>query len=437
MQRTSSRLFHLNTLVLALTLALAVQPSVAETTADNSALESTPIQQPITLGGASGVQAELEDLYKYRDELLEPDWEKKLLSPWFDWKQDFADRTGIKMGVNLLMTYQDASEAPSPGDDSDAAGGIYRFQGSWTAFQGDNGSVGKLDWRLEARGDIGTDLAPQELGGQYMAALNPGFPYGNNFDTDFSVLSWTQAFNKGRWGYAAGRMAFDVHLDSFAFQSPYRGFLNRAFILNPSIGTTGLGALGAAVKGHVSDQLWIGAQIYDGNAANGEFDFDTVQEGEWLKAVELGWTPGFARRATDRIQLTYWEKDERKKAGVSAGSGWAMSSSYQLTPDVLGFFRAGQSDGGAGVAAESSANLGFELTPWAQRAWSLGVGWSEPSEETHGTGLKDEWVIETSYKMQLTRALSITPDIQWLKNPARLPTKDQLWIFGIRAIITL
>ncbi len=388
-----------------------------------------------TIGGPSGVSQELQDLDDFRDALFEPEWSKSLLSPWFDWKRELNDKHGIKLGVNVLMLTQAGSEDGSGGDDS-AAGGIYRFQGSWDAFSTEN-SVGKIEWRVEHRSNIGGVPAPQSLGGTYTAAINTGFPYGDNFDTDIPILSWKQVFTEKRWGYAVGRLAFDVYLDPSAVQSPYRGYLNRSFVLNPTLATTGLGALGAVAKGFISDKVWIGGQIYDGNAANGDFDWDTIEEGEFLKAMEIGWTPSFARRATDKIQFTYWQKDERKQAGVSDGSGWALTATKQVNPVTLAFLRAGGSDGGAGVAAESALSLGVEYKPWKQRTLSVGVGWAEPSDETYGPGLDDEYVLETSYKIQVTRNFSLTPDLQWIQNPARLPDESSMWLVGLRAILTL
>jgi hypothetical protein len=54
---------------------------------------------------------------------------------------------------------------------------------------------------------------------------------------------------------------------------------------------------------------------------SGEFDLDTFEEHEWLKAVEIAWTPSVSRYKTDRIQFTHWNKDEREEAGVPEGSG--------------------------------------------------------------------------------------------------------------------
>ena len=34
-----------------------------------------------------------------------------------------------------------------------------------------------------------------------------------------------------------------------------------------------------------SSNIWLGAQAYDANAVSGDFDFDTVQEGEWLTRI--------------------------------------------------------------------------------------------------------------------------------------------------------
>ena len=388
-----------------------------------------------TFGGPSGVSQELQALDDFRDALFEPEWTEVLGGPWFDWKRKLNDEYRLKLGVNVLMLAQTGSEDGNGGDDS-GAGGIYRFQGSWDAYSNENSS-GKFEWRVEARSNIGGVPAPQSLGGTYVAALNTGFPYGDNFDADLAILSWKQVFTEQRWGYAVGRLAFDVYLDPSAVQSPYRGYLNRSFLFNPTLATTGIGALGAVAKGFVSDNVWIGAQIYDGNAASGEFDWDTVQEGEYLKAVEIGWTPDYARRATDRVQFTYWEKDEREEAGVSDGSGWALSATRQVSESTLAFLRAGGSDGGAGVAAESAISAGLEYKPWKQRTLSVGIGWAEPSEETYGTGLDDEMVLETSYKIQLTRNFSLTPDLQWIRNPARLPDESNMWLFGVRAILTL
>jgi porin len=380
-----------------------------------------------SIGGPDGVEAELEEqdkLKDYRFTVLHG-W----LKPWFDWKAKLNDRHGLSLGVNATVLGQYTGE--SPGDNDTAGGGIYRFQGSWKAVGRGGKNPGSLGFRLEYRrkiGPIGPSDFSSELG---VAAMNTGFAYSRVFDFDLSVLNWTQLFAKGRAGFIVGRLDFAALLDPYPFQTFSRAFINRAFVYNPTAGTTGVGALGAGIKGFVSDRLWLGGVFYDGNAASGDFDLDTFDSGELLKHVEIGWTPSFARRKTDKVQLTYWQKDERPEAGASEGHGWLVTANTTLAERYLVFARAGWSDGGAGVAAERSVSIGVGISKKYDEL-SLGLGWARPSEETFGPGLDDEWALEASYRMQLSPNGTIMPDVQLVIDPARNPETSNAWVFGLR-----
>ncbi len=97
------------------------------------------------------------------------------------------------------------------------------------------------------------------------------------------------------------------------------------------------------------------------------------------------------------------------------------------------FVRFGHSDGGAGVAAESAASAGFEYAVRPGHAWNLGVGWSDPVAD----GLRDEYVIETAYKFQLLKKFSLTPNVQYILDPANQPGEDSVWVLGLKGILTL
>jgi porin len=137
------------------------------------------------------------------------------------------------------------------------------------------------------------------------------------------------------------------------------------------------------------------------------------------------------------VQLTYWEKDERTLAGVSKGSGWAVSATYKVSDRYFPFVRFGHSDGGGGVAAENAISAGVEITQRFDQIWTIGAGWAKPSRETFGPGLDNETVLETSYKFQLSQNFSITPDVQVVFNPANNPDENFVWVVGLRAIFTM
>ena len=388
-------------------------------------------------GGPEGVSGSLKRDDEEKETTFQFDGLQRGLKPWFDWKRRIEDENGVALGAQFYMLYQDASSSLD-GQESDAFGNIFRFFGKWSLYQEENGNAGRIEWRVESRSNFGSFQAPASLGSATgIATLAPGFAYSDNFDLDIPIVNWTQIFADGRAGYAVGRLAFDVYLDAFPFQTVSRGFLNRSFVLNPSMPTTGIGAIGGVVKGFVSDNLWLGAQLHDANAASGDFDWDTVQEGEWLKAVEIGYTPSFDARNAKRMQFTYWEKDERTLAGVSKGSGWGVSAAWKLNDKFFPFVRFGDSDGGAGVAAESAISAGVEITQRFDQVWTLGAGWARPSRETFGPGLDNETVLETSYKFQLSQNFSVTPDLQVVFNPANDPSESSVWVVGMRFILTL
>ena len=417
---------------------LLVQPALGQEsdTEEDSGSQSGYDDLP-EFGGPEGVSQTLKRDDEKRESTFQFDTLQRVLKPYFDWKRRIKAEHGVSLGLQFYALYQDASSSLD-GRDDDAFGNIFRLFGSWTVFQKDNGNLGRIEWRVESRSNLGNFQAPGSLGSATgITTVVPGFAYSDNFDLDIPIVNWTQGFANGRAGYAVGRLAFDVYLDAFPFQTFSRGFFNRSFILNPTMPTTGTGAIGGVVKGFVSDRFWLGAQIHDANADSGDFDFDTVQEGEWLKAVEIGYAPSFEQRNAKRVQFTYWEKDERTLAGVSKGSGWAVSAAYKLNDKLFPFVRFGSSDGGGGVAAESAISAGVEITQRFDQTWTIGAGWARPSRETFGPGLGSETVLETSYKFQLSQNFSITPNVQVVFNPANDPSESSVWVIGMRAIFTM
>ena len=418
-----------HTVVLAIALLLCAQPSLAQ---DTPAGQSSDNAGP-EFGGPESVTNQLKRAEEVDQSI--PEW--PFFDGYFDWKKQVKEDYGVSFGLYFYGLYQQASDS-LPEQDDDAMGNIFRFLGNWTLWQENNGNLGRIEWRVESRSNWFDLQAPGSLGGATgVAALAPGFAYSGNFDMDLAVINWTQGFANGKAGYAVGRLAFDAYLDAFPFQTFSRGFINRSFILNPTLPTTGVGALGGVVKGFVTDNFWVGGQIHDANAASGDFDFDTVQEGEWIKAVEFGWTPSFGERKSRLIQFTYWDKDARDTAGVSSGSGFAVSAAWKLNDTLLPFVRFGHSDGGGGVAAEDALSAGVEISRPRGQVWTIGAGWAQPSEETFGPGVDSETVIEMSYKFQLSKHLTLLPDAQVIFNPANNPEKSSIWVVGLRAILTL
>ena len=243
----------------ALLVATLVLPSaVAAQDADAAPADEEPatksgLEVP-TIGGPNSVGRELEDadrIPEYRFTVLN-DW----LQPWFDWKRKLSDNHGLNLGINATVLGQYSGDAR--GEDDVSGGGIYRIQGGWNLVGRGTGHAGTLNFRAEYRRRIGP-LGPSSLSGDLgIGAMNSGFAYGDEFGPDIPVLNWTQMFSGLKAGFVVGRLDFAAYLDPYPYQTFAKSFLNRAFILNPSTATPGVGALGAGIKGFVSDQIWLG-----------------------------------------------------------------------------------------------------------------------------------------------------------------------------------
>jgi porin len=388
-----------------------------------------------TFEGPSGVISELREIEQTND-AFRVDNRKIYLQPWYDWKAKLKERTGFSFGLNAQVLHLAASDVI--GDEDDATGGVYRLQGAWELLGRGTDHPGSIVFRIENRSKIGGGIPPASLRGEIGAvATDPGFAYSDNFGTAFSVLAWQQLFANKRAGFAVGLLDFSAYVDASYYQTLSRGFLNRSFILSPTLGTTGIGALGVVGKGMIGDNFWIGGGFYDANARSGDPDFDTWDSGELLKHVEIGWTPGFDRRATDRVQLTYWHKDALAAKGMPNGSGWLASYNWEVDGRYVPFIRAGWSDGGGGALAKRSVSAGFSRRLAFQDWLTIGVGWNKPSEKTYEPGLESEKAFEASYLWQITANTSLLPDIQLILDPASHPEEDLVWVAGVRLRLTL
>jgi len=356
--------------------------------------------------------------------------------PYFDWKRELQDDHGLAFSFNLWLVAQHATDTIEDRKDN-ALGGVFRFQGLWTFFNRGGKNSGRIEWRVERRNGIGNIIPPSQLANNIgVYALDTGFPYNDKFNWDISVLNYTQTFGDGGSGFAVGRLAFNSYLDATPFQGLDGGFLNRGLWLNPTLPTVGIGALGAVGRWSVTDHIRIGAQIYDGAAQNGSWEWDSWRENKYVTALDLSWAPSPEDRKNKNIQLTYWAKDSLDQLSEpSSGNGWAMSGIWQFGK-WLPFVRYGKSNGRS-VRSQQSAAIGFRLQRDFDERLQMGFVWSEPSDKKDAPPRDDEYALEVSYLYQLSSNLSLTPDIQLVIDPADNPDEDKVWVFGLKLIMSL
>ena len=165
--------------------------------------------------------------------------------------------------------------------------------------------------------------------------------------------------------------------------------------------------------------------------------FDTFfSDNEFFTFAEIGWTTSQDKVYLDNIHLTLWHVDERDKAGTEDGWGAVFSCSRWLQEQYLPFLKIGYANDGSSPMEKSvSAGIGYQ--PWNDggigHVLAFGVNWGEPNSTVFGSGMDDQYTIETFFRWQVSKELALTPNFQYLIDPALNPDEDSLWVIGLRA----
>ena len=362
---------------------------------------------------------------------------KRATQGWFDWKKKVQDEHGFSIGLDYTALSLTSSEKGASGDDT-AASGMIRVFGSWDLVGRGTKNTGALVYKLENRHSY-TDISPQAFGFDqgYVGLIEPPF---SDQGTRWTNLYWRQRLNEGKATIAAGMLDVTDFVNVYALASPWTGFMNFAF----STGSAAVfipndAAFGIAGGAMLSENVFL-----IGSLANAYTDstkpFDTVgdffSENEYFSSIELGWTRSQGRIYQDNMHVTLWHVDESIPAETPGGWGVAFNYSRSLDDDKwMPFVRGGYADEG-GTLLQKSVSVGLGYNALGNQL-GMAANWGQPNEDSFGPDLDDQFVLEAYYRWQLTEQFAITPDIQYLKEPALNPEYDSLWIFGFRGRLAL
>lgn len=346
------------------------------------------------------------------------------------WKQNLKDDHGFTVSVDYTSVVLTANETLG---DNEGAGGIARAYGTFDLFDVDNGT---LVWKFEHRhayGDVSPfDFSLGELG--YVGLQEAPFN-DSNFRTQ--NLYWRQRMNDGRSVLIAGVLDATDYVDAFALASPWLHFMNLAFSTgSAAIGLPNDAAVGVAYGTMLGDNFYLIGGITDTNGdPSRPFDgFENfVNEGEYFKSIELGYTSSQERIIFDNYHMTLWHKDEQDEAGVPDGWGLAFSASRYVGDKLMPFVRGAYTDDGGSLLQRSlSAGLGYQPQSM-DGLLGVGINWGEPNETTFGKGLAEQQAIEVFYRADLGKHVAVTGDVQYIQDPALNPAEDRIWMLNLRA----
>ncbi|MDM9630547.1 carbohydrate porin [Robiginitalea sp. M39] len=384
------------------------------------------------LGSADQVDNRLELDQKVTKPLLE----LPFLTPYFDFKEGVKTSSGLGFATEYSSLFVGTNADMGQGK---ASSGIWKFYGSWDLVGRKSGNSGALIFKVEHRHKYG-NIPPKSLGLDmgYVGFIAPPF---SNDGWRATNLYWRQRFMKGRLAVVAGFLDVTDFFDVYALASPWMHFTNFAFSTGAAaVNVPNDGYLGLSVGGWISDKVYGIAGFGDINSDpsdifNGFDAFFTKKE--YFKHVEIGITSSKDYMLLDNIHVSFWQRDATSATGDPNGWGLVLSATKYLQETYLPFFRyAYTKDAGSLLQHSIVAGIGYQPLPGSHLA-GFAFNWGQVNETTFGTGLDDQFAFELFYRLQLSSKVAVTPDLQYMINPALNPEQASIFLYSLRARIVL
>ena len=353
-----------------------------------------------------------------------PNWDNTLL-PWYEWKASLFDRYGFQFTLAYSALAHKATET-RVGREDKAVGGVLDFGGSWSIPNRDSEWQGILRFRIADQHKIGTSVAPSGFGDEIGSAWGTSLAFD---DVSLNVVEgWWEQRLGGALAIRFGKMDASGLVDAPSLGNPFEHFMGHPFNLNSAIPFP---AEGIAAVGNwaLTEDVWLLAAIIDSNGNGKDWDFESFfSVREHLKTFELGWTPDLSY-GRGEYHITYWKSDQRVQAQVPQGEGFTLYLEQRFG-NVMPFLRYGHSSGGAAALKNMlAAGVGFyQALGHNSDGFGFGISWGEP----FGAQARNQSGVESYFRVQLTNEIAITPNIQYIKNPANNPDANSTFVFSVR-----
>ena len=357
-----------------------------------------------------------------------------LLGPWFEWKRQFQQDTGLGIGGSYGIMWQNYSSSLI--SEHNAVGHKFTLIFDYPLLNRGSPNALWFDVVVEDRRPLGTELVPT-LAGIGAGSIVPTAASWVDFSLGFTQFYLRQNLFNNRFQYAIGKLFAPNFINAYPFFDDNRQFFNQTFSVSPTIAAPlrGFGMVGAVFPFENSG-FYVQSGIYTANSKDTGFTIDTFfDEREYFYHLDIGWS-GLARSAvpinargpmdTDNFHIILWNKDKQEN-GPGQADGIAFNANKLIGGNVMVFLRGGWSEGWF-TDRHLTTGFGWRPANAPSDLFGVGVGWSRPTNRL----LREQYTAEVFYRFHVTPNFAVTPDLQYIKDPALNPTENDLWVAGLR-----
>lgn len=382
-----------------------------------------PQAQPQKRTSEEGAPPETPE--KPMDPLIDPDPAGSILAPWYNFKQMLKRDYRLDINTYYTAAYQYATDTFS--DQNQLLNGRYDLNLNWTAFQSgkDTGSLAALMRSGENIGinqsyNLGTDVG-DNLG---VNSLQGNAPQQN---ITLNLLYWRQSLFENKLALYIGKLHPNQYIDlSMVANDEATQFLAGCFDGTSSDPLEGAYTPGVAGEWQITDTVHLNGIAVDsqGKAQTG---ISTLDEGHFYEAAELGYQPDIKNLGKGNYRLIGWHNEI---ASGQDGYGASMLLEQEVGGGWVPSVRWGYGNPQVTSIEQNVALVIGNLHPFGRRGdmWGLGVAWGHASDDSR----RDETLLETFYRIKLTKSLEVSPDVELLMPSSNRSANDFIAIFGMR-----
>jgi hypothetical protein len=364
--------------------------------------------------------------------------------PWFDFKKQLNNKTGIQLTLNYSSAFIGASDRLTENSARTAASGIFDATVKWDIVNRNRKNKGSLILWLDARHLYYGDVTPQFFNFEAGTALFPALKFNKwNFralEFYYQQVIFEQA------AIVIGKIDMPDWFNFNTLLHPMKHFTSLAFSVNPTVSWSNPG-FGIVAGGWIDKDKQFGIIAGLNDVAGDDlstskfFDMGTAQwaNGKFLKMLELLYTPKRELQYFNRISATFWHSDELTESDesffTSPGSkGFSIQTSWVINEKFIPIFTFGLSDGD-GANSLSKLNISLAHAWFFQSYDMLGIGLNYTRSTLDGS--RAQLLADVFYRYTWSVALAITPTFKMVMNPALNPDKDVIFYYGIRTRISM
>ncbi len=360
------------------------------------------------------------------DPILKTDPFEAIMEPFERLTLHINESAKLKIGATYTFVNQYASSAPD-GVRRDQISGRADFTAAWKVYDRES-NAGTISLLVRSGTNIGISQQfnlSDSLGSAL--ALNCLEGEGPQEPIMLNILYWRQDLSNERLSLYIGKIHPNEYISLSMFNNDERAqFLNGGSDGNLTFASDGTYAGGAAVEFQATQHVYIHALVID-TEGSPQGNLKTLADRKYMESIELGWLSGFPGKQFRDYRMNFWRDDT---AALGSGEGGGIGFEHELRNGWTPFGRLGFASN-KGTAIKQVEELGLDqMKPFGRRGDMFGISFihSEPS-----LGAKHhESVMETFYRLRLTKSVDLGPDLEISNHPTYTSNAYTAALLGMR-----